>query len=156
MGKINVGRVFLGGLVAGAVVLACDVIIAVAIPTIIRMGDLPSPHIAPPSLGPGVVFAALALLVGGPAAIWFYAAIRPRFGPGPKTATYAALWIWLILGPYMQTEITAAGYPNAFPFAVWVVIDVISLPMLIVALLLGAKVYKEEEAGAAKPAAAGQ
>ncbi len=147
MGKINVGRVFLGGLVAGAVSLAGDAIVAVAIPTVIRMGKLPPPHIAPPSLESVVIFMAAALLVGGPAAIWFYAAIRPRFGPGPKTATYAALWIWLILGPYMQTEITAMGYPNPFPFAVWVVIDLISLPLIIVGMLVGAAVYKEEDGG---------
>ena len=27
--------------------------------------------------------------------VWLYAAIRPRFGPGPRTATYAALVVWV-------------------------------------------------------------
>src|SRR5437867_4390674 len=40
--------------------------------------------------------------------VWLYAAIRPRFGPGPRTAAIAGLiqwlygglfyWVWIVLG----------------------------------------------------------
>lgn len=30
----------------------------------------------------------------GVAMVWLYAAIRPRFGPGPKTAIWAGLIVW--------------------------------------------------------------
>jgi hypothetical protein len=34
-------------------------------------------------------------LVGGIVLIWIYAAIRPRFGAGPKTAIYAGVAFWI-------------------------------------------------------------
>ncbi|MGA3371854.1 MAG: hypothetical protein ABSC48_08855 [Terracidiphilus sp.] len=35
-------------------------------------------------------------LVTGIALIWIYAAIRPRFGAGPKTAICAGLAVWVV------------------------------------------------------------
>lgn len=32
----------------------------------------------------------------GVATVWLYAAIRPRFGPGPKTAICAGLTVWAL------------------------------------------------------------
>ena len=32
----------------------------------------------------------------GVATVWLYAAIRPRFGPGPKTAICAGLVVWAL------------------------------------------------------------
>jgi len=32
----------------------------------------------------------------GIATVWLYAAIRPRFGPGPKTAIFAGLVVWAL------------------------------------------------------------
>ena len=32
----------------------------------------------------------------GVATVWLYAAIRPRFGPGPKTAIWAGLVVWAL------------------------------------------------------------
>ena len=32
----------------------------------------------------------------GFATVWLYAAIRPRFGPGPKTAIWAGLVVWAL------------------------------------------------------------
>ena len=32
----------------------------------------------------------------GLVAVWIYAAIRPRFGAGPKTAIYAGLAVWVV------------------------------------------------------------
>jgi len=152
MGKINVGRVFLGGLVLGVVILVGDVILGLVLPPLLRAFG--APQLAPLTVTSAVLVALITLLVGGPAGIWFYAAIRPRFGPGPKTATYVALWSWLIMGPYMQTGLTLMGYPNPYPFGLWVVVDAIALPVFIIAVLAGARVYQEEEEGAAKAAAA--
>ena len=64
--------------------------------------------------------------------VWLYAAMRPRFGPGPRTAIFAALavWIcgfvfhldWLLLGmmspaTYLMAAVTAAIQITA---AAWV------------------------------------
>jgi hypothetical protein len=64
--------------------------------------------------------------------VWLYAAIRPRFGPGPKTAMYAALviWIcgfvfhmdWLLLGMMSPTTYALAAATAAIQVtaAAWV------------------------------------
>ena len=158
MSKINLSRVLLGGLATGAVTLVFDAVLAAAIPQAVRSGMMDSTnlvHLTKPTLPGMVTYAAIVLLVGGPAAVWFYAAIRSRFGAGPKTATYAGLWIWLILGPYMQIAMNCMGMPKVFSVGAWVAIDAYWLPVLIVALLAGAAVYREEGAGSAAGAAAG-
>ena len=36
-------------------------------------------------------------LIAGIVLVWLYAGIRPRFGPGPKTAANASLAVWFLL-----------------------------------------------------------
>ena len=142
MGKINVSRVFLGGIVAGAVSLALQGLAVVAGFTQKLAEAANIPALAHPPVESQLTIALVELLVGGPLAIWFYAAIRPRFGPGPKTAMYTALWIWFVLGPYEQTVLTAFGF--VVPITALVMMDAFALPAIAVSVLLGAWVYKEE------------
>jgi hypothetical protein len=51
----------------------------------------------PPTLESLVIWLLLTL-VGGIIAIWLYAAIRPSYGAGPKTAAYAGFVIWMMSG----------------------------------------------------------
>ena len=56
--------------------------------------------VAPALAGRGMSSGALATtvimqFVIGLLLVWLYAAMRPRFGPGMKTATYAALAVWV-------------------------------------------------------------
>jgi hypothetical protein len=90
MGKINLGRVVLGGIVAAIVIGAFEfvlngVMLADQWPALMK-------SINRPELGGSeiVCFNILAL-IQGLAAVWTYAAIRPRFGEGPVTAIRAAL-----------------------------------------------------------------
>jgi len=146
MGKINVGRVFLGGMAAGAFSWAMQYI-AVLLGLSRGLGDiLGLPDLANPSAGRVITLALAVIFVGGPLAIWFYAAIRPRFGPGPKTAIIAALWIWLALGPYEQTVVTAIGFVKPLPLGPMIMMDLAFLPLVIAAELIGAWLYKEEAA----------
>jgi hypothetical protein len=95
MGKINMGRVIIAGIVAG---LVADVL------GYLVDGVLLAPQWADgmKALGHGdfssnmwILFNVLGL-VSGIALIWIYAAIRPRFGAGAKTAVCAGLAVWLI------------------------------------------------------------
>jgi hypothetical protein len=95
MGKINIGRVILGGIVAGIVADLLGFLVD---------GILLAPRWADgmKRLGHGdfssnawLWFNVLGL-AGGIALIWIYAAIRPRFGAGVKTAISAGLAFWLI------------------------------------------------------------
>ena len=87
---------------------------------------------------------------GGIVAIWLYAAIRPRYGPGPMTAAIAGLAMWLILSVgnlsfVMLTNLTLGSFA---------VLHGPSLITWIVATNAGAWVYKEDAAQA--PAAASE
>jgi uncharacterized protein (DUF2062 family) len=95
MGKINVGRMILGGIVAGIVGDILGYLVDgvwLASFWSADMRDLRHPAFSSSQI---VWFNLLGLVIGL-VAIWIYAAIRPRFGPGVKTAIYAGLAAWLI------------------------------------------------------------
>ena len=95
MGKINLGRVILGGIIAGIVAdllgfLVDGMLLASKWNDGMKrlgQGDMSTNQI--------ILFNLLGL-VGGIALIWIYAAIRPRFGAGVKTAVYAGLTFWVV------------------------------------------------------------
>ena len=95
MGRINMGRVFLAGIVAGIV---SDVLgylvdgVLLAPRWADGMAALGRPAFTP---GQIVQFNALGL-IGGIVLIWLYAAIRPRFGAGVGTAVIAGVAVWVI------------------------------------------------------------
>src|SRR5512135_381963 len=95
MGKINMGRVIIAGVVAG---LIADVLgylvdgVWLAPQWAEGMKALGHTEFSP---NQWIWFNVLGL-VNGIVLIWLYAAIRPRFGAGPKTAICAALAIWVV------------------------------------------------------------
>lgn len=96
MGKINWGRVFLGGLVAGIVVnlgefLFYTVVFKTQVEEAMRaMGKDP----AAMNSGTAMTVWVLWCFLLGIGAVWGYAAIRPRFGAGAKTAAIAGVAVW--------------------------------------------------------------
>jgi hypothetical protein len=82
------------------------------------------------------------LVVGG-IIVWSYAAMRPRFGAGPKTAIMVALALWIF------GSIVAAGYMTMgiMSSGLWFQFGFFYLFSLIIAALVGGAVYKEEGAG---------
>jgi hypothetical protein len=100
MSKINLGRVVGGGLLAGLVMNVVDAVTNGALlgaqwqaegqalsPTLMA-----TPGLETMSMAGWVIVDFLT----GIALVWLYAAIRPRFGPGPRTALVAALVTWLV------------------------------------------------------------
>jgi hypothetical protein len=76
------------------------------------------------------------------ATVWIYAAIRPRFGPGPKTAVYAAIASWVV-------GTSVAGFfwaLHIFGTHVFVATGGVELVNAIVSTLVGAWLYTEEPA----------
>jgi hypothetical protein len=94
MAGINGTRVLVGGLVAGLVMNAGEAALhggllgadAQALFTRYQVG-------APGSPVP-IVSLILMTFVLGIASVWLYAAIRPRYGPGARTAIIAGLAVW--------------------------------------------------------------
>jgi hypothetical protein len=88
------------------------------------------------------MFVAWGFLVGI-FAVWLYAGIRPRYGAGPKTAVLAGLAVW-VLG-YLLASVTLIGL-GLFPMRLMAIGMIVGLVEVIVATLVGARVYREEGA----------
>jgi hypothetical protein len=128
MVKINYGRVALGGLAAG---LTFVVLQSFAMVTgVVKVGAVLE-RIPDVPFVPQLTMVLGEIVIGGPAAVWFYAAIRPRFGAGPRTALIAALWVWIISGPYVQAMFLGMGTQQ-----------LLSLPRLLLLDVIGALAYR--------------
>src|SRR5258705_12218938 len=72
--------------------------------------------------------------------VWLYAAIRPRFGPGVATATYAALAVWFLSYVYPNAFIIVM---HVFPRKEMVISTIWGLPEIVIAGIAGAWAYTE-------------
>ncbi len=77
--------------------------------------------------------------VQGIATVCLYAAIRPRFGAGPSTAAIAALSVWFLTS---WMHLVWAVF-TAVPIADALVPLVVNLPLVVLAGLAGAWLYRE-------------
>jgi hypothetical protein len=139
MGKINVGRVILGGLLAGLIINVSEsllnlVVIADAMELALRQLNVP-----PAGGGTVAIFVVFAFLLGI-ITVWLYAAIRPRFGPGPKTAVLAGFFVWLLA--YLW-PVLGDGLMGLFDPGLLVLAAVWGLFEIIIAALAGGWVYRE-------------
>ena len=143
MGKMNWSRVFLGGLAWWVVF---DLLGVAAM--FLYMG--PEVTAAWKALGlefsqlrtPGfAVFWLVLTYVGGVIAIWLYAAIRPRYGPGPKTAVGSGLAFWLI-GSFAHKIFF--GLAGVFSMRFVTMVVATNLVRIVAATVAGAWLYKEE------------
>ena len=71
--------------------------------------------------------------------VWAYAAIRPRFGPGPKTAIFAGLVPWFGI----TLVIFGLSQGGLIPQALWMKMAVITLIITSVGAIAGARMYQE-------------
>ncbi|MGH9318425.1 MAG: hypothetical protein ACRD3V_00825 [Vicinamibacteria bacterium] len=144
MGKINSGRVILGGLVAGLVMNVSEAVLH----AVVLAEDGAKLLEDWKALGLNVEMAPTLLLwligitfVLGILAVWTYAAIRPRFGAGPSTAICAGLAVWamsyLYAGVYVHAGIVIVPTKLTWLPVVW---GLVEIP---VATLLGAWLYRE-------------
>ena len=91
---MNYGRVILGGLVAGLVLNIGEFVLNGMI-LHKAMVEWASLHNFPAEPAPSFMVVAIGLtFVLGIVMVWLYALIRPRMGPGPKTAVIAAIIMW--------------------------------------------------------------
>lgn len=140
MGKINMGRVLLGGIVAGIV---ADVL------SYLVDGMLLAPRWADGMAALGrpafdtsqIVGFNILGIIAGIALIWLYAAIRPRYGAGTGTAIHAAVWFWII--SYFLPNFGLMWVAHLFPHHLTVYTTAGNLVETIAAALAGAALYKE-------------
>jgi hypothetical protein len=136
MSGINWSRVLLGGLAAGLILNAGRYLVN---GMLLREKWAAAVKDAPTDLASSVQIAVVGFLAGI-FTVWLYAAIRPRYGAGPKTAVLAGTAVW-VLG-----YLLAWGTPMAMHLlpADLVLIGIAAgLVNVIVAALAGACVYNE-------------
>jgi hypothetical protein len=77
--------------------------------------------------------------IAGIFVVWLYAAIRPRFGPGPKTALIAGCAMWLIA----HAVFASFWFMGVFPPGLIAVASLCALISTLVASLAGCALYRE-------------
>ena len=140
---INTKKVLIGGIAAGFVINVIDYVTNVYI-LAARMkaeSDAFKPGMSDQMMqGTKVASYIVMDFVLGLALVWTYAAIRPRFGPGMRTATYAAVLFWILslifTAGFMQMGIMSSGLWWTFAF--------IALVNFLVSASLGARLYSED------------
>ena len=143
MGKINWGRVALGGVlwfvVYGLLGAAAAYLYLVreGREAFKQLGLRVVSHLDTPGF---FAFVLVLTLVSGLFSIWFYAAIRPRYGPGPKTAVCAGFAMWMIahLFPGLYW-----GQLLGLPIRLVGLNEVTTLVAVVAATLAGAWLYQE-------------
>jgi hypothetical protein len=140
MGRINYGRVVIGGLVAGVVMNIGEIVLNTQI--VMKDWEDAMRAIGKAPMGNAAISVFIVLMFAlGLLSIWLYAAIRPRFGPGPKTALCAGLAVWAL--SYAFPSIS--GIPmEVFPTRLFVISSIWGLVEAPLATLAGAYFYKED------------
>lgn len=137
MSRINWPRRVLGGIVAGIVWTALSSLITAYLSQDF-VAAVPGGRLSHPPAGM-VAFLFAVSLIMGIWAMWLYAAIRPRYGPGPGTAVIAGISWWIISACIDATWGSFAFVPARAIFPA----SAASLPALILAALAGAALYQE-------------
>jgi len=140
MGKINMGRVLIGGIVAGIV---ADI-----------LGYLVDGILLAPQWAAGMkalghanfssnqwIWFNLLGLVSGIALIWIYAAIRPRFGAGVKTAVIAGLTVWVV--GYLLPNLGFMWAAGLYAHQLTVLTTLGNVVEIVVGAIAGAALYTE-------------
>ena len=142
MNNINLGRVVLGGLLAGLVLNIGEYALN-AIVVANQMKDFNAQH---NFQDPGGSFIAIAVgltFVMGIVLVLGYAMIRTRLGPGVKTAIIAGLFAWF--GVYFYGGLVY-GALLGIPMGAIVISTAWGLVEYVLAAIAGAWLYKEPEA----------
>jgi hypothetical protein len=139
MGGINVARWLAGGVVAGIVMWLIE-----GVSSMFYMEEMQT---AMEGLGLSMDMTAgtwamsvLMSLLTGLVLVFFYAAARPRFGPGPKTAIIVAV---ALFAGGMLIALMGYGMMGLFPTRLLLIWGCIGFVEMILVGLAGAWVYRE-------------
>jgi hypothetical protein len=140
MNKIKVGRLLLAGFATLIVFILLEVIVeGFFFNALFSVGKWGLPQYSPPRWGIAnqVLNISLALL-NSIMMIWLYAALRPMFGVGPKTALIASGFAFAFIFS-LGINFANLGFYPIQPALIELFAELIELPL---ALLAGAYVYE--------------
>ncbi len=138
--RMNMTRVFLGGLLAGLIINISEFVLNMAILGQRMQARMAQMNLPPVSGNAVIVFVAMGFLIGI-GMMWLYAAIRPRYGAGPGTAMIAGAAVWFFGYFYSSITAMAMGMWSARLTAavlLWGLVEVL------IGALAGGYVYQEE------------
>jgi len=139
LGRINAGRVVLGGLVAGVVANALDFVINEYLMKEEGADMAQRLNLSEATLQSSVMTWIVVDFIWGLLLVFAYAAFRPRFGPGPKTAIVSGVTLWfavcIMFGGLMSMGIFTL--PGFIKYSALTLVSALS------ASLAGAAIYKE-------------
>ena len=139
---MNPARVLLGGLAAGILLLASGVALGHGVlgPEYVRAF---ASHRAHPVSAATVIENTAVRLAYGFLVAFLYASLRPRFGPGPRTALLTAIFVWVAAFVPRYLELHEFGILEGWRLGVsvpW------GLAELVLAALLAGWIYRERPA----------
>lgn len=140
---INTSKVIVGGLVAG-IVMNVGGYVGQGLLLGKRMEAemlAAAPSLQGRGMGTGALTArVVSSFVVGLLLVWLYAAMRPRFGPGMKTAALAAFVIWLCGFLFYLDWL----YLGMMSVGLYAMMSLVMIVVLVIAAGLGGMLYKEE------------
>ena len=139
MGRVNMVRVMVGGLLAGLIVNCSEFVLNTFVVAEDMEAAMKAMNLPAMDSSQIPAFVGLGFLLGI-TTVWLYAAIRPRFGPGVGTATYAALAVWFLAYAYPTAFLMVM---HVFPRKAMAISLVWGLGEIIVAGIAGAWAYTE-------------
>ncbi len=140
MGKINMQKVLIGGLIAGVVLNVIDfVVFSMVLKE--QMGAAMTALGKPAAATTSQMISFVVLdFVVGVFLVWLYAAVRPRFGAGPGTAAKAGVAAWFIGSLLVNVFL---GILQIWPQNFLIIGALIGLVEWPLATVIGAKFYTE-------------
>ena len=142
---INTSKVLVGGIAAGVVMNIIDFISYKFILGARMMAESEAfkPGMSQAMMTSSAMISNIVMdLVLGVLLVWTYAAIRPRFGPGMKTATYVAVLFWLLAGIFLSGYL----HMGMMSSGLWWTFAFIGLVNFWVSAWVGARLYSEDAA----------
>jgi hypothetical protein len=147
MSGINWRRVILGGLLAGMVINVFEFFLNGVVlakdweAAIVALGR---PRIAGSQIALFFVwsFVLWGFLIGI-ISVWLYAAMRPRYGAGPKTALYVGSFVWGL--GYLLPSVTPLLL-SLYPRRIVAIGLTVGLVEVLLAALVSARLYREPNA----------
>ena len=139
---INTSKALVGGLAAGVVnnivgFVAFGMLLA---PRMEAEAVAVSPQLQGRGMSGGaIVINVIAGFVVGILLVWLYAAMRPRFGAGMKTASYAALAVW-VCGFVFHLDWLLVGLMTP---ATYMLASIAAFIQVIAAAAVGGMLYRE-------------
>lgn len=151
MSEINYKRLLAGGFLTGVLFVVGHAVFSTVFRGAVEQWMQAFNLMAP--AGGAVLGIVLLLLALGMISVWLYAAIRPRYGAGPRTAVIAGVAVWALVVVFPSLNYTFFGAPVDGGFWLYLTYWLVVAPLAVAA---GAWAYREvdEEVVAVQPAVA--